>query len=174
MITRPEALQLLKSIVKEEHKLIHAGQVAEMMESIAGQFHLPTEIWYLTGLLHDIDIPLIGEDWSRHGIAAQPILTGHLPPQALKAIEAHDRNAGVKSDSKISQALRLADVVDNLGHFHHVPMEEIRQAMRTLEFEVLVQKLPNDRLNLQVIDEFARRWPEIHIDPYHPPAYCTE
>jgi predicted hydrolase (HD superfamily) len=161
MITRPEAFTLLKLVVKEEHKRIHAIQVAEMMENIASQFHLARETWYLTGLLHDIDIPSINGDWSKHGIVAQSMLAGLLPAQAMKAIEAHDRNAGVNSDTKISWSLRLADVVDNLSH--HIPLDEIRQAMLALEFEALKQKRPNDLLNLQVIDDFARRWPGIRI-----------
>ena len=161
MIARPEANALLKSIVKEEHKLTHAIRVAELMENLAGQFHLSGETWYLTGLLHDIDIPSIGDNWSLHGIVAQDMLVGLLPPQAMKAIEAHDRHTGVKSDSRISQALRLADVVDNLSH--HVPFEEIKQAMSSLEFERLEHKLPDDLLNLQVIEDFAGRWPDIRI-----------
>jgi predicted hydrolase (HD superfamily) len=162
MISRSEAFRLLKSIVKEEHKLTHAAQVAEMMASLAGQFHLPTEKWYLTGLLHDIDIPSIGNDWSRHGIKAQKILAGLLPPQALKAIETHDRNTGVKSESRISQSLRLADVVDNLSR--SVPMEELKSAMQTMDFDALKEKLPKDLYNLQIIADFARKWPEIRIE----------
>ena len=58
MISRSEALKLLKSILKDEDKLSHSFRVAEMMENIAHQFHLHHEKWYLTGLLHDIDISL--------------------------------------------------------------------------------------------------------------------
>ena len=43
MITRPKAFELLHSVVKEERKITHAIQVAEMMENIAGQFRLARE-----------------------------------------------------------------------------------------------------------------------------------
>jgi predicted hydrolase (HD superfamily) len=161
MISRSEALKLLKSIVKDEAKLSHSFGVAEMMENIAHQFHLQSEKWYLTGLLHDIDIPLIEDDWSRHGIEAQRILAGHLPYQALRAIMAHDRNTGIKSDSKLSKSLILADVTDNLAS--KVSIEELRQAMQTMNFDELKKKLPRDLNNLQVIADFVHKWPEIRI-----------
>jgi predicted hydrolase (HD superfamily) len=161
MISRSEALNLLKSILKDEDKLAHSIRVAEMMENMARQFHLQSEKWYLTGLLHDIDIPLIGNDWSRHGIDAQKILAGLLPDQALIAIKAHDRNTGIKSDSKISKSLMFADVTDNLAR--HVSMEELREAMQTMNFDVLKKKLPNDLYHLQVIADFVQQWPEIRI-----------
>jgi predicted hydrolase (HD superfamily) len=161
MISRSEALNLLKSILKDEDKLAHSFRVAEMMESMARQFHLQSEKWYLTGLLHDIDIPLIGNDWSRHGIDAQKILAGLLPDQALIAIKAHDRNTGIKSDSKISKSLIFADVTDNLAR--HVSIEELREAIKTMNFDVLKKKLPNDLYHLQVIADFVHKWPQIRI-----------
>jgi predicted hydrolase (HD superfamily) len=161
MISRSEAFKLLKSIVKDEGKLSHSIHVAEMMENMASQFHLPTEKWYLTGLLHDIDIPLIGNDWSRHGIDTQKILAGLLPAQALRAIKAHDRNTGIKSESKISKALVLADVTDNLSR--HVSIGELRQAMQSNDFDGLKKKLPKDLYALQVMADFAHQWPNVRI-----------
>ena len=161
MISRPEAFKLLKSIVKDEAKLSHSFHVAEMMENLARQFHRHTETWYLTGLLHDIDIPLIGDDWSRHGVDAQKILAGLLPDQALRAIKAHDLNPGIKSESKFTKSLILADVLDNLSR--KVSMEELREAMQTLNFDELKKKLPNDLYHLHVIADFVHKWPEIRI-----------
>jgi predicted hydrolase (HD superfamily) len=161
MITRSEAFRLVDTIVKDEAKRTHAVRVAEMMENMARQFHLQSEKWYLTGLLHDIDIPLIGNDWSRHGIEAQKILAGLLPPQALMAIKAHDRNTGITSDSKISKSLVFADVIDNLAR--KVSMDELREAMQTMSFDELKKKLPRDLPNLQVIVDFVQQWPKIRI-----------
>jgi predicted hydrolase (HD superfamily) len=132
-----------------------------MMETMAGQFHLPTEKWYLTGLLHDIDIPLIGEDWSQHGIEAQKILAGLLPTQALMAIKAHDPNPGIKSESKFTKSLIFADVIENLSHV--IPIDELREAMQTMDFAELMKKYPNRLSHLLVISEFSHKWPEIRI-----------
>lgn len=161
MISRSEAFSLLKSKVEDEQKLSHAIRVAEMMESMARQFHLQPEKWYLTGLLHDIDIPYIGGDWRRHGIAAQKMLAGVLPAQARMAIKTHDRNTGLKPASKLAHALVLADVVENLSRL--APMEEIRGAMQGGDFEQLKARLPNDAYGLQVMADFARKWPGIKV-----------
>jgi len=161
MISRSEAFLLLKTHLTNEDKLSHSRRVAELMENMAGQFHLSPEIWYLTGLLHDIDIMLIEDNWPRHGIDAQKYLAGHLPPQALRAIETHDRNTGLKPESKIGKALVLADVVDNLAR--KVPMQELRESMRTMDFAELKARLPKDIVNLQVIADFAQQWPKIKV-----------
>ena len=161
MLSRSEALRLLKTHLKDDGKLAHSVRVAELMESMAHQFHLQPEKWYLTGLLHDIDIQLIDNDWTQHGILAQKYLAGHLPPSALRAILTHDRNTGLTPDSKIGKALVFADVVDNLSR--KVTLQELREAMRTMDFAGLKAKLPNDTLNLQFMADFVRQWPDIQI-----------
>lgn len=161
MISRSAALELLKNYLNDERKLAHSIGVAELMESMARQFHLQPEKWYLTGLLHDIDIMLIDNDWPRHGIEAQKYLAGRLPPQATRAILTHDRNTGLAPDSKLGKALVFADVVDNLSR--KVSRDELRAAMRTMDFTELKKKLPTDHLNLQVIADFNRQWPRIKI-----------
>ncbi len=161
MISRTDAMELLRVYLKDEGKIAHSIRVAELMESLARQFHLPSEIWYLTGLLHDIDIQLIQGDWPRHGIEAQKYLTGHLPPQALRAILTHDRNTGLRPETKIGKALVFADVVDNLSR--KVPLDELRQAMQTMDFASLKSRLPKDTLNLQAISDFVNQWPGIRI-----------
>jgi predicted hydrolase (HD superfamily) len=132
MISRSDALKLLKTYLTDEGKLAHSVRVAERMENLARQFKLQPEKWYLTGLLHDIDIQRIAGNWPRNGIEAQKYLAGALPPQAMRAIETHDRNTGLKPVSKIGKALVLADVVDNLSR--KVPVQELRQAMQTGDF----------------------------------------
>jgi predicted hydrolase (HD superfamily) len=161
MISRSDALTLLKSYLTDDGKLSHSIRVAELMESLARQFHLPSETWYMTGLLHDIDIQLINNDWPRHGIEAQKYLTGHLPPAAMKAILTHDRNTGLKPETKIGKALVFADVVDNLSR--KVTLDALRKAMQTMDFAGLKAKLPKDIANLQVIADYTQQWPGIRI-----------
>jgi hypothetical protein len=42
-------------------------------------------------------------------------------------------------------------------------MDELREAMQTLNFDELKKKLPNDLYHLQVIADFVHKWPEIRI-----------
>ena len=53
--TREDALQLLNVHVKEGYQILHAKMVATALEKYAEKFNEDRDIWYLTGLLHDID-----------------------------------------------------------------------------------------------------------------------
>ena len=53
--TREEALQLLEKHVKEPYQILHAKMVAKGLEAYAHKYGEDTELWYMTGLLHDLD-----------------------------------------------------------------------------------------------------------------------
>lgn len=53
--TRSEAEALLDSHVQDAYQRIHARMVAAAVESYADQFEGDEDLWYITGLLHDID-----------------------------------------------------------------------------------------------------------------------
>ena len=53
--TREEALKKLEEHVKEPYQIIHAKMVAAAMEMYAKQFGANADLWYITGLLHDLD-----------------------------------------------------------------------------------------------------------------------
>ena len=52
---KAEATALLERHVKDEYQRYHALMVATAMEGYAGSFGGDPQLWYLTGLLHDID-----------------------------------------------------------------------------------------------------------------------
>jgi predicted hydrolase (HD superfamily) len=52
---RPEAEQLLETHVKDEYQRHHARMVGAAVEGYAAQFGGDADLWYITGLLHDID-----------------------------------------------------------------------------------------------------------------------
>ena len=53
--TRADAEKLLDSHVQDSYQRLHARMVAQAVEGYAGQFNGDPDLWYLTGLLHDID-----------------------------------------------------------------------------------------------------------------------
>ncbi|ACB76405.1 HD domain-containing protein [Opitutus terrae] len=53
--SRAEAQQLLEQHVRDEYQRHHALMVATAMEGYAPQFQGDRELWFITGLLHDID-----------------------------------------------------------------------------------------------------------------------
>lgn len=53
--TRSEAEALLDSHVQDEYQRMHARMVGQAVEGYAAQFGGDPDLWYITGLLHDID-----------------------------------------------------------------------------------------------------------------------
>ena len=53
--TKPAATALLEKHVTDEYQRHHALMVATAMEGYAGLFAGDPLLWYLTGLLHDLD-----------------------------------------------------------------------------------------------------------------------
>lgn len=75
MISSNEALHLVSSTSKFSHSLM----VAAIMEALAERLGENLQEWRLVGLLHDLDYYEVGDDMSRHGLAAAEMLKGKLP-----------------------------------------------------------------------------------------------
>ena len=114
MIERAEALALLEKEVKEAKRIEHAQAVAGLMVILADLFHANREQWYLTGLLHDIDLSETIDNLQLHGIVAQEKLKGLLPRESINAIMAHDPHTGIPATTKLAKALVFADNYINL------------------------------------------------------------
>lgn len=53
--TREAARILLNEYVKEPYQILHAEMVAKALEAYAKKYNEDQELWYITGLLHDLD-----------------------------------------------------------------------------------------------------------------------
>ena len=159
MITRSQALAFVHKELGTTDRYGHSLAVAKRMEDMAAVFQADAEEWYLTGLLHDIDLGRTKNEMSRHGVLAQRMLKGMLPSQALLAIEAHDYRTGVRSDTHIAQALRFADIVDNL--IPRIGLEVLKTAADTGEWKDLIEGHPDFEDRLRAVEDFMKRWPSV-------------
>ncbi|MEW5773334.1 MAG: HD domain-containing protein [Thermodesulfobacteriota bacterium] len=115
MLTRDEALTLVRSKNPETHMLNHAVQSEAVMRALAGRLGRDPELWGLAGLLHDLDFPFTRHTPERHGLAAREELAGRLPEEALYAIAAHNEECtGVAAAGDFDFALRAAESVTGL------------------------------------------------------------
>ncbi|MEM1526743.1 MAG: HDIG domain-containing protein [Ignisphaera sp.] len=119
MISREEALNLLRYYLKDERIVKHCLAVEAIMRALAKKLSEDETIWMLVGLLHDIDYDFVERDMKRHGLEALSILKSiGLPLEALEAIAGHNENNGFKITSekskKILHALRASDHVSGL------------------------------------------------------------
>lgn len=115
MITRDQALVLLKEQNPDPHLLNHALQSEAVMRGLAERLDQDQELWSITGLLHDVDFPHTKDAMDKHGLMAMDILGDALPEEALYAIKAHNtEGTGVEPRSDLDWALRAGESVTGL------------------------------------------------------------
>ncbi|MFV0421739.1 HD domain-containing protein [Oleidesulfovibrio sp.] len=115
MLSRDEALALLKSTNPDDHLIHHALQSEAVMRMMAKRLNEDEELWALAGLLHDIDFPLTKETPERHGLLAMDLLADKLPEPALAAIRAHNSEyTGHTPQTRMDWALRCSETVTGL------------------------------------------------------------
>lgn len=85
--TKPEAQRLLEQYVQDEYQRYHALMVATAMESYAPLFQADPHLWFLTGLLHDIDFEQHPNSHPRESL--EWFRTWDYPEELIHAVEAH-------------------------------------------------------------------------------------
>jgi len=110
---REEALELMKSHLKNKNLQKHCLAVEAVMVSLAQRFGEDEENWGLAGLLHDLDYDETAKDMARHGYRTLEMLQEYqLPQEVLHAILAHPGH--VERKSLMDRALYCADPVTGL------------------------------------------------------------
>lgn len=115
MLSREEALSLVKENISKKNIVFHMIAVEAIMRKLAQYFGEDEDLWGLTGLLHDVDYEKIGDDWERHGVLAREILEGQVSEEIIRAIEAHNfERTGVIPESRMEKALVCCDAISGL------------------------------------------------------------
>lgn len=101
MISRNQALQLLKKYIKTENTIKHMIACEAIMRALANKLKaeslkLKVEEWGMAGLLHDIDYEVINQEtYEGHAEKSVEILKKEgvdLPDSVLQAILAHNHD----------------------------------------------------------------------------------
>jgi putative nucleotidyltransferase with HDIG domain len=115
MLTREEALNLVRKNVLKMNIVYHMIAVEAIMRSLAKYFGEDEDLWGLTGLLHDIDYEKIGDVWERHGVLAGEILKGMVSEDVIRAIKAHNfERTHVDPETRMEKALIACDAISGL------------------------------------------------------------
>lgn len=115
MLTREEAISLVRKNVAKRNIVYHMIAVEAIMRALARYFGEDEDLWGLTGLLHDIDYEKIGDVWEKHGVLAGEILKDMVSEEVLRAIKAHNfERTGVTAESKMEKALICCDAISGL------------------------------------------------------------
>jgi len=115
VLTREEALSLVKKNVSKKNIVYHMIAVEAAMRGLASHFGEDENLWGLTGLIHDIDYEKIGDAWEKHGVLAGEILKGLVSDDVLRAIKSHNfERTGVLPESRMEKALICCDAISGL------------------------------------------------------------
>jgi lysyl-tRNA synthetase class 2 len=87
LIPREEALALLEEHVHDEYQIKHSKMVAAVLESYSKKFGADHDLWYLTGLLHDLDYYEYPEQHPE--IAVKWFEERKFPNELIHAVKAH-------------------------------------------------------------------------------------
>lgn len=114
MLTRAEALSLVKEYVTSESLIRHMLSVEAAMRFYAEKLGQDPELWGLTGLLHDFDWE-IHPTAEEHPILGAPILRQRGVDEVIvRAILSHGENTGVPRESLMEKALYACDEITGL------------------------------------------------------------
>jgi len=87
MISREEALIILKKYLINKENLNHSLLVEEIMKDLSKRLNRDETIWGLTGLLHNIDYEYTEETLEERGNLSSKILTGLISEKGINAIK---------------------------------------------------------------------------------------
>jgi uncharacterized protein len=115
--TRDESLLLLHAHVQGKYLRRHSLATEAIMRTLAPRFGADPELWAITGLLHDLDLELVGDDMNRHARETVRILQEKLayPAEGLQAILSHNGDVlGIPCASPFDHALTAAESITGL------------------------------------------------------------
>lgn len=114
MLSRAEALVLVREQVTKENNIKHMIAVGAVMREAAVRLNEDADRWEMTGILHDIDLELC-EGMADHTLRARELLASKVDSEIIETIMAHNHEAtGVPVDSRFKVALIAADAVSGL------------------------------------------------------------
>ena len=114
MITRDEALTIVRQYVKNENLIKHMFSVEAAMRFYARQLGEPEELWAVTGLLHDFDWE-IHPSVAEHPLEGAPLLREHgVPEEIVQAILTHGDNLNLPRETQLQKALHACDEITGL------------------------------------------------------------
>jgi hypothetical protein len=114
MITREEAVELVKEHVENKNLVNHMIAVGAIMKGLAKEFDEDPHLWEIVGILHDIDYETFGDDFSSHGLKSAEMVKDLLPEKGLRAIKSHNPMTGFEPESRFEIALLAADAISGM------------------------------------------------------------
>ncbi len=129
--TKKQALTLLEDHVKGEYQRFHARMVACSMEGYAEKFKEDSDLWYVTGLLHDLDFESHPDEHPSRSL--EWFKEWGYPEELIHAVEAHAygyNGFDTLPRTKLASALLACDEITGIFYAYQkmnpVPFGEMK------------------------------------------------
>lgn len=119
-MTRPEALETLKTFISNPNLIKHMLACEAIMLSLCQKFNPQADEillnkWGTTGLLHDVDYELTKNDSERHGLVAEEKLKDSVDADVIYAIKAHNyQKTGATPKTQMDWSIYACDELSGL------------------------------------------------------------
>lgn len=108
LLSREDALELLLNHVHDEYQILHSKMVAAVLEKYSEKFDAEKDLWYITGLLHDLDYYEYPEQ--HPAIAIKWFEEKNFPQELIHAVKAHAFSiTGEEPKTKLASCLLATD-----------------------------------------------------------------
>jgi len=115
MISREEAVKLLKENVTSDNMLKHCFASEAVLRGIAKKLNKNEDEYGIAGLLHDIDVEITNADPFTHGPYSEKLLKEKITDEMLDAIVMHNEVAtGKERTTEFQHALAAGETITGL------------------------------------------------------------
>lgn len=167
MISRQQALELLKSMPQKESDMNHYLESEAIMKKLAEKFGGDIEYWGMLGLLHNVDWALTRDNWEEHCSKAEQILKEEgFDDKFIQIVQSHaysyneiPRFKDKKRSEKIEHCLAASETLTGLIHAYAL----MRKSIEGMEASGLKKKFKDKTFAANCNREIIRE-----IEPYLP------
>lgn len=164
--TRQQSVTLLEEYVKNPALRHHCVMVGQAMEAYAKKLDQDQELWYQTGLLHDLDWEKYPDEHPNK--AVNDILIDY-PTELLDAIRAHAPDRTGKEPITLIEKYLFA--CDELSGFLHATSLMRPNGFDDMEYKSVKKKLKDkgfaanvSREDIQLGFELINKEPQAHVE----------
>jgi len=115
-IDRARAIELLDEHLKNPRLRNHCLATEAIMRSVARRLGEDEDYWGLCGLLHDLDLDIVGDDMSRHTLETERILKEEgVEQEFIEIIKSHNEMGPGRARSlPVEHALAASESISGL------------------------------------------------------------
>lgn len=114
-VDRSRAIELLNAHLKNERLRNHCLATEAIMRKVALHLGEDENVWGLLGLLHDLDLDIIGSDMNRHTLETARILgEAGFDAEFIEVIKSHNEAVGRQRTLTVEHALAASENISGL------------------------------------------------------------